>query len=247
MTIDIKLTQAFTDSTLPVMPHGTGVTVGSGETPYRWVAEDLAGSSGTQVASWPETAGNGTLTGSSTAATLANVSGYKSVAFDGSGALSIPASAPLASSRGTICGVARLSPSASGSSRYGLLAFSHVSQSPSSNDGKITRETDGKMLFDRLGTTDVTAKSATNVNPGDFFTFGFSQSTSGAFAMLNGTTFSVGAGDIQAFQRFFIGTIGASINWTGDVFEIAAWQAQLSASHFTQFHNAMKNYYTFIS
>lgn len=242
MTIDIKLPQAFTDSTLPVMPHGVGVTTTGGETPYRWLAEDIGLLNGATVNSWRESGGAGTLSGSGAA--VASVYGYKAVRFDGSNALQIPSGSPLPSSRGTIAGVARLSASADEATRYGLIS---LSTSAGAADGKISKETTGRILFDRIGTGDVKVSSADSVLPGRFFTFGFSQRATGAVAMLNGTSFAVGADDLQGFSRFFLGTVGSGVNWMGDVFELALWNEHLNSSQFTQFHNAMKNYYSFIN
>ncbi|MBC6496118.1 hypothetical protein [Microbacterium sp. 4-7] len=241
MTIDNKLDITFTDPTLPTMPHGVGVIPAGGETPYRWLADDLTGEAGSLVTTWRETNGAGNLTGGG--ASLATVAGYKSVAFDGSNGLQIASGSPLPSSRGTICGVARLSPAALEATRYGLIA---LSSSVNVSDGKISKETSGKMLFDRIGTADVKVASADSILPGQFFTFGFSQRTAGAVAMLNGVNFAVGAGDIGGFARFFLGTIGSGVNWLGNVFELALWNEGLVASHFTQFHNAMKTHYSFI-
>lgn len=241
MTIDIKLSQAFSDSNLPVMPHGVGVTPVGGETPYRWLAENLVGAAGTPITSWRESGGAGTLSGGG--ASLETVQGYKSVAFDGSNGLQIPAGSLLPSSRGTIAGVARLSAAAAEATRYGLIA---LSTSVNVSDGKISKETTGKVLFDRIGTADVKAASADSILPGQFFTFGFSQRTAGAVAMLNGVNFSVGAGDMGGFNRFFVGTIGSGVTWLGNVFELALWNEGLVSSHFTQFHNAMKAHYSFI-
>lgn len=242
MTIDIKLPQPFTDSSLPVMPHGVGVIPDSGETPYRWLAESLGGESGSAVAAWPEQGGAGTLTGGG--ATLQNVAGYRAVTFDGSNALSIPAGAPLPSSRGSICGVARLSPTALGDSQYGLVA---LATSVDASNGRIFRGASGAMRFQRIGTTPTAVSSTGTVPPGGFFTFGFSQRASGAVAMLNGEIINDGAGDLAGFARFFIGTMGTSTRWLGDVFEIAAWNEWLDAAQFAQFHAAMQDHYSFIS
>lgn len=241
MSIDQIYPVGFTDTTLPVMPHGVGVITTGGETPYRWLAEDLSGPAGAPVTTWRERGKAGTLSGGG--ASLETVAGYPSVAFNGTNGLQIPSGSLLPSSRGTIAGVARLSPDALEASRYGLIA---LSTSVNVSDGKISKETSGKVLFDRIGTADVKAASADSILPGQFFTFGFSQRTTGAVAMLNGVNFAVGTGDMAGFNRFFLGTIGSGIHWLGNVFELALWNEGLVASHFTQFHNAMKSHYSFI-
>lgn len=240
MTIDIKLNQPFTDSSLPVMPHGLGITFASGETPYRWLAEDLSGTSGSAVAAWRETNGVASLLGGG--ATLQTVDGYKSVAFDGSNGLSIPANAPLPSSRGTIFGVGRLSPAAAETTRYALLA---LSTSVGTANGVISKETNSKMRYTRIGTAPTSGSSEGTVSPGQGFTFGFRQGTANAIAMLNGVSFSLGAGDIAGFTRFFVGTIGTT-RWLGDVFEVGASNELLSAAQFADFHAAMADHYSFI-
>lgn len=247
MTIDIKLTRAFKNpGNLPGLPHGTGVEVDASS--YRWIADDIRSADGTVINAWAEHGGGGSLTGSSSAVKMATVNGYRALAFDGSGALSIPAGSPLASSQGTIAGVARLGSAAGAATAYGLTAFSHVTASPNSADGKIQRLTNGKMRFDRLGTAaDVFADSVASIAPGQAFTFGFAQRDAGGLAMLNGTSFAVPAGDLQAFQRFFIGTIGSSVNWLGEVFEIDTWGTWLQATHFDAFHAAMKKHYEFLA
>lgn len=242
MTIYIRASKRYTDSTLPRYQHGTGVVIPNGEVPYRWLAEDLAGENGTPVASWREKGGAGTLTGGG--ASVATVAGYKAVEFAGTNSLSIPAGGLLPSSRGTICGVARLSPAALATTRYGLAA---IASTVSPTDGKISKNTDGRMLFDRIGTTDVVAASVATVNPGDFFTFGFCQRASGAIAMLNGVSFNVGAGDIAGFTRFFIGSSGSGTPWLGSVFEVDVWNAQLLPPELTAFDAAMREHYSFLS
>lgn len=242
MTIIMKATRPFTDSTLDMYLHGTGVEIAGGETPYRWLAQDLNGANGTPVVSWSETKGAGTLTGGGAA--LATVAGYRAVELAGTNSLSIPAGGPLPSSRGSICGVARLSPAALAATRYGLIA---LSSSANVTDGRITKDTDSRVIFDRLATTDVLAKSAGVVNPGDFITFGFSQRASGALAMLNGEVFAVGAGDITGFTRFFVGSSGSGSPWLGSIFEIDAWNAQLLSADFADFHEAMREHYSFLS
>lgn len=240
MTIDIKLNQPFTDSTLPVMPHGTGITFAGGETPYRWLADDLSGTSGTAISAWSENNGIATLLGGG--ATLQTVEGYKSVAFDGTNGLSIPSGSPLPSSRGTIFGVGRLSPAALEETRYALIA---LSTTVGTANGVISKETNSTMRYTRIGTAPVSASSVATVSPGQFFTFGFRQGTSNAIAMLNGVSFSVGAGDIAGFTRFFVGTIGAT-RWLGNVFEVNASNELLNTTQFTDYHNAMVDHYSFI-
>jgi hypothetical protein len=247
MTVLMKLLSSFEGSTLPPLPHGTGVTTDSGETPYRWLAGELTGAAGSVVNSWPESKGAGVLAGSSAAAKRAVLSGYDAVSFDGSGALSIASTAPLPVGRGTICGVARLAPEALASSQYSLLSFLNVTTSPSTADGRVLRASDGKVLFDRLSTSPANAKSAASLLPGGYFTFGLSNAAAGAVAMLNGVSFAVGAGNITEFQRFFLGTTGSGLTWLGSVFELAAWATQLQASQFTQFHTAMKEHYSFLT
>lgn len=241
MSVDTTYPLAFTDNTLPIQAHGVGVIPAGGETPYRWLAEDLSGPEGAAVTTWRERGKAGALSGGG--ASLATVQGYPSVAFNGTNGLQIPSGSLLPSSRGTIAGVARLSPDALEASRYGLIA---LSTSVNVSDGKISKETSGKVLFDRIGTADVKLASADSILPGQFFTFGFSQRTTGAVAMLNGINFAVGAGDMGGFNRFFLGTIGSGVHWLGNVFELALWNEGLVASHFTQFHNAMKSHYSFI-
>ncbi|CAH0262905.1 hypothetical protein SRABI98_03554 [Microbacterium sp. Bi98] len=242
MTIFIKAARPFTDSTLPVYVHGTGIEIPGGEIPYRWLAQDLAGAAGTPVASWREKNGAGTLTGGG--ATIVNVAGYKAVELAGTNSLSIPAGAPLPSSRGSVVGVARLSPAALAATRYGLFA---MASSVSPTDGRISKDVDSRVIFDRLGTADVTAKSAGTINPGDFFTFGFSQRAAGAVAMLNGVSFAVGAGDIAGFTRFFVGSSGSGSAWLGSIFEIDVYNAQLLTPDFTAFDAAMREHYSFLS
>lgn len=241
MTIDIKLNQPFTDSSLPIMPHGTGITFASGETPYRWLAEDLSGTSGTAVSAWSETNGVGTLLGGG--ATLQTVEGYKSVAFGGTNGLSIPSGSLLPSSRSSMWGVARLAPEALETTRYGLLG---LSTTVGTANGVISKETNSKMRFTRIGTAPVSMSSVASISPGQYFTFGFRQGTANAIAMLNGVTFSLGAGDIAGFNRFFLGTISSSVHWLGNVFEIGASNELLTATQFTDFHAAMADHYSFI-
>lgn len=241
MTIDIKWPLAFTDSNLPPLPHGTGITFASGETPYRWLADDLPGAAGSAVAAWPETNGVGALLGGG--ATIENVDGYKSVKFDGTNGLSIPPGAPLPSSRGSIWGVGRLAPEALETTRYALLG---LSTTVSTANGVISKETNSKMRFTRIGNSPTSASSTGTISPGQAFTFGFRQGTANAIAMINGETFSVGAGDISGFARFFVGTIGAT-RWLGNVFEVGASNELLSAAQFTDFHEAMRDHYSFIA
>lgn len=246
MTVDVKLPYTFRNSSaLPVSVHGTGVVVAT--TPYRWIGDLLRGTDGTVVNSWTDADGERVLTGEGNGVRVSTFSGHRALAFDGTGFLSNPASSPFPSSRGTICGVARLSSSAAASLRAGLLCFSNVDSSPSISDGRITRESNGKMRFDRLGTeSGVTADSPASITPGQPFSFGFTQLVGGAVAMLNGETFSAGTGDIQAFQRLFIGTIGSSVNWQGEVFEIDTWGSFFNTSHFAAFHAAMRDHYSFL-
>jgi hypothetical protein len=247
MTILMKLTSSFAGATLPPLPHGTGVTTDNGEVPYRWLAGDLAGSPGTVINSWPESKGNGVLAGSSAAATRALVSGYDAVSFDGSGALSIATTAPLPVGRGSICGVARLAPEAIASTQYSLLSFFNTTTSLSSADGRVLKASDGKVLFDRLSTSSANAKAAASLLPGGYFTFGISNAAGGSYAMLNGVTLTVGAGNITEFQRFFLGTTGSGLTWLGSVFEVDAWTTQLNAAQLIQFHEGMKAHYSFLA
>lgn len=246
MTVDVKLPYTFRNSSaLPVSVHGTGVVVAT--TPYRWIGDQLRGAVGSVVNSWTAADGERVLTGTGDGVTVTTFSGHKALRFDGTGLLSNPASSPFPSSQGTICGVARLSPDVAATFRGGLVGFSNVDSSPSNTDGRITRESNGKMRFDRLGTeSGVTADSPASITPGQPFSFGFTQLTGGAIAMLNGETFSVGTGDIQAFQRLFIGTIGSSVNWQGEIFEIDAWGSFFNTSHFAAFHAAMRDHYSFL-
>jgi hypothetical protein len=244
VTIQMKLDQVFTGTDMPVVPHGHGVQLA--ESPFRWVADKLPGTVGDVVSSWPEQTGVAVLTGTSGAAKLASVGGFRAVSFDGTGALAIASTAPM-SSRGSLCGVARLAPEAAVASQYGLASFYNPTSSPGATDGRLLRATDGKMLFDRLSTAAGNVKAAASVMPGNYFTFGISNATGMARGMLNGVNFDIAAGDITGFQRLFLGTTGSGVNWLGSVFEIGAWNSLLTPTHFTQFHNAMKEHYSFLA